>query len=365
MEAGAGSFSKIELEKKLAGKTVSVNPWIEGLFQGMGGSATPKDLETMLQLVYLYFTAPRSDPAAFQSYRQRLRASIENRKASPEAVFYDEVLQALTQDHLRARPWSLEMLEQLDPQESLRIYRERFAGASGFTFFLVGNFTPEAVRPLVESWLAGLPSAGQPAAWRDVGIEYPRGVVQRSVYKGLEPKSRVHVAFNGPFQWTWRNVVLIKALAEVLDIRLREVLREDKGGTYNVGVWDLPSHYPREEYEFHIGFGTSPEQAEALRGLVFETLQQFRRTGPQAATLGKVKEILRRERETNLKENEFWLNVLRSYDIHQQEYRLILEYDRLVQGIGAADIQAAAQEYLKEDRYVQVILYPEADDLGR
>ncbi len=358
-EGGVGSFSKIELEKKLAGRTVSVNPWIEGMFEGMGGSSTPKDLQTMLQLVYLYFTAPRADPASFQAYRQRLRASIENRKASPEAVFYDEVLQALTQNHPRARPWTLAMLDQLDLEASLRIYRERFADAGDFTFFLVGNFTPESVRPMVETWLAGLPSAGRQESWRDVGIAYPSGVLQRTLRKGVEPKSRVHVAFNGPFRWTWKNVVLLKTLAEVLDIRLREELREDKGGTYNVGIWDLPTHYPKEEYEFHIGFGTSPEQAETLRDLVFENLRQLKQAGPEPATLSKVKEILRRERETNLKENEFWLNVLRSYDIHRQDFRLILEYDRLVKGLTVEELRAAAQDYLREDRYVEVILYPE------
>jgi zinc protease len=358
-EGGVGQFSKIELEKKLAGKTVSVNPWIEGLFEGVGGNSTPRDLETMLQLVYLYFTAPRVDPSAFQSYRQRLRASIENRLASPEAEFYDEVLKTLTQNHLRARPWEIEMLGQLDMQASLRIYRERFADAGDFTFFLVGNFTPDEVRPLVETWLAGLPANGRQEMWRDVGIEYPQGVINKTVHKGVEPKSRVHIAFNGSFQWAWENVVLLKALSEVLDIRMREKLREDKGGTYNVGIWDLPSHYPKEEYEFHIGFGTAPEQAEALRDLVFEDLRQLKRDGPAEGALSKVKEILRRERETNLKENEFWLNVLRSYDIHRQDFRKILEYDQLVRGITTEDLKQAARRYLSEERYVQVILYPQ------
>ena len=358
-EAGVGRFDRTELEKKLAGKTVEVTPWISELFEGMRGSSTPGDLETLFQLTHLYFTAPRKDRDAFAALKERERARLENRLASPEQVFWDAVRSAITQDHYRHRPWTPETLERMDLDASYRIYRDRFADAGDFTFFFVGNFDPERIEPLVRTYLGGLPSTGRSESWRDLGIEAPRGTVERTVEMGVEEKSRVQIVFTGPFDWTLENVTTINALSDLVDIRLRERIREEESGTYSIGSFASPSHYPDQEYRFFIGFGCAPDEAERLTDLVFEEISSLRRDGPEGGNVEKVKQILRRERETSLRRNDFWLGVLRSYYLHEQRPERILEYVEWVEDITPGSIREAARRYLDEDRWVKVVLYPE------
>jgi zinc protease len=356
---GAGAFSQVELSKKLAGVTVSVSPFIRELTEGMLGSSTPKDLETMFQLLYLYFTAPRKDADAFKTLKEQLRASVENRLSSPEQTFWDEVRSAIRDDHFRARPLTVDSLDRMDLEASFRIYKDRFADAGDFTFFFVGNFELEGIKPLIETYLGGLPSQKRKESWRDLGIDPPEGIVERVVKKGIEEKSQVQFAFNGTFRWNLEELIKLTALAEVLDIRLRDSIREEVGGTYSIGVFDSPSHYPDEEYYLFIGFGCAPDQAETLSARVLDEIEELLQNGPDVANVSKVKEILKRERETNLQNNNFWLNVLRSYYLNGTDPGLILKYAEIVDSITASDVHSAARRYLNRNRYVRVVLYPE------
>jgi zinc protease len=358
-EGGIGSFTLIELEKKLAGKAVHVSPWISGLFEGIRGSSRPEDLESMFQLIYLYFTSPRKDSSAFLAYRQRLEGKLQNRMSSPEEVFWDTVLSAISQDHFRYRPWTTETLREMDLERSYKIYQDRFADASDFTFFFVGSLDLERIKPLVTRYLGGLPSLRRRENWRDLGVDPPQGVVEQTIKKGTEQKSQVQIVFNGSFEWTLKEVITMKALAEVLDIRLRENIREEEGGTYSIGAFASPSHYPDEEFHVFVGFGCAPEQAETLSRLVFQDVRDLQANGPRESDVTKVKEILKRERETNLRSNDFWVDVLRSYFINEQDPHLILDYSRMVEEITSASLQRAAIRYLNTQRYVKVTLYPE------
>lgn len=359
-EGGIDGFNSIELQKKLSGKIAEVSPWIGELFEGLEGSATPEDLETMFQLIYLYFTSPRMDESAYSAYKGRVEAFFENRSSSPEAVFWDMVNETLTQDHLRGRPWKKETLAAMDLESSFAIYKDRFADAGDFTFILVGNFEPEKVRALVERYLGSLPSTGREESWKDLGIDPPQGVVERTVRRGVEEKSTVQIIFNGNFNWSRENIFLLQALAEILDIRLRDSLREEQGGVYSIGVSQSGSHYPDQEYFFYIGFGSSPDQVEKLSNLVFSEILLLQSDGPAQGSVDKVIEILKRERETNMRENEFWLNVLRSYYMNDMDPQLIMAYDQLINTLSPEKIRQAANEYLNLKRYVRVILLPEA-----
>ncbi|MFW6181610.1 MAG: M16 family metallopeptidase, partial [Spirochaetota bacterium] len=301
--SGVGDFTEVQVAKLLAGSTAQATPYIRELYEGIRGSAAPRDLETLFQLVYLYFTSPRLDRSAFDTYRRELTEELAARGASPEAAFWDTVQEALNQWHPRARPWKPEMVERMDPDASLAFYRERFENAGDFTFFLVGRFTPGEIRPLVERYLGGLPSTGREESWRDLGIDLPEGVVREVVRVGLEPKSRVQVVFNGELEWTHRNVFLLSALADVLEIPLRETLREELGGTYSVQVYAVPYQYPDPEYQLHIAFGTSPDKVEQLVDELFSQVRRLRRDGPEEDLLARVREIRKRERETVLEQN--------------------------------------------------------------
>ncbi len=361
-EGGLGNFNRIELQKKLAGKVVNVAPGIGELRESLSGSASPEDLETMFQLVYLSFTAPRQDSSAFVAYQSRMRGFLENRSARPETAFNDTLQVTLAQYHHRARPWSEALLNEMDLGRSFEIYRSRFADASDFTFFFVGNFEPAQIKPLVQTYLGGLPALRRGETWRDVGIDPPKGVIEKTVRRGQEPKSLIRIIFTGPFEWNRQNQYDLNAMGRVLQIKLREVLREDLGGTYGVGVRPSASHYPDEGYSITVSFGCAPERVEELTEVVFTQIDSLKQFGTTDVYVDKVKQTQRRRRETNLKENGFWLSSLRSRYVHGDDPVTILNYLDLVEGLTAETVQRMAQQYFNMENYVKVVLYPEEAD---
>ena len=358
-QSGVGEFNKIQLDKKLSDKVVNVSPYIHSLTEGLSGSASPEDLETLFQLIYLYFTAPREDSTAYLAYKEQLSAYFENRSASPEVAFRDTIEATVTNHHPRFRPWTPERLQEMDLKKSLHIYRERFADASDFTFLFVGNFEPDSIRPLIETYLGGLPSVDRNEQWRDVTYEYPDGVIEKSLHRGKAPKSLNSIIFTGDFQWTTANRLHMESLGDVLRIKLRERVREDLGGTYGVSVSTQYSHYPSERYRITIQFGCNPERVKELTNTIFSQLDSLRNYGTTDEYLGKVKKIALREYETNLEENGYWLNSLESKYFHGEDPGTILRYDERVNNLTLEDIHGAAEKYLDMDNYVRVVLYPE------
>ena len=359
-EGGVSNFDQIELQKKLAGKVVSVRPWIGPLREGFSGSASPEDMETMFELVYAYFTAPRQDIVAFQAYREQMEGMIQNRSASPQAAFGDTLQVTLAQYHYRARPWSSEILAEMDLDKSMAFYRDRFADAGDFTFFLVGNFTLEGVEPLIRTYLGGLPAIGRVESWRDVGIDAPRGIIEKEVYRGVEPQSQSVIAFSGPFDYDgWRNNFELAAMAEVLQIKLREVLREDLGGTYGVRVSASGRQYPREDYSIQIHFGSDPERAEELNKVIFEQINSLKTVDVEQNYIDKIIQMKKRQREVQLKENGFWSGSLQSLDFNGVDPRLLIQYPALVEELNAVAIREAAERYFDLENYVRVVRYPE------
>jgi zinc protease len=357
--SGAGAFTLVELDKALAGRAASVRPYVSSLYEGLSGSASPQDIETLFQLIYLYVTAPRRDSTLFASYQTRIKASLENRSASPEIAFWDTVDVVLSQHHFRRRPPTAALYDEMDLDESLAFYRDRFADAGDFTFVFVGRFDPDSLRPLVEAYLGSLPSIDREESWRDEGIEPPTGVIRRTVQRGVEPKSLTVLAFTGGFEYTNENRYVLRSLDEVLQIRLRERLREDLGGTYGVGVRSSAVPVPTAEYSIFIEFGSAPERVEELVGVVFQQLDSLGREGPTDEELDKVKEAQRRARETRLRQNGFWLSLLLLYDRYGLELADVGRFEALVESLDARMIQEAARRYLRPDNYVEVTLYPE------
>ena len=358
-EGGVGTFSQVELQKALAGKAASAFPGIGELTETMYGRGSPKDLETVFQLMYLYFTSPRPDTTAVLAWKQRVRAALANRGAAPEQAFSDTLAVTLTSHHQRSQPVTVATVDSLDLGASLRFYRDRFADASDFTFVIVGNFTVDSIRPLVLTWLGGLPATRRKETWQDIGMRTPTGVVARDVRRGTEPKARTVIVFNGPFEWTRENRYAMASLAEVLRMRLRDVLREELGGTYDVSVSQSSERDPQQEYQFTIDFGSAPDRADTLRAAVFRELDRIKRDGPTAEDVEKVREMQRRADETELKQNGFWLNALAAAARYDHDPRLILRRSELRAKLSPTMLRDIARKYLNESRYVQVRLLPE------
>ena len=355
---GVGRLSVTDLVKRLSGQAVSVGTSVNDLGESVGGYASPRDVETLFQLVYLYMTQPRRDSVAWEAYIQRGRSAMRDRGASPEGAWRDTLNAVMTQDHVRERPFTAATFDSLSLDRALAIYRERFADAGDFTFYLVGAFNPDSIRPYVERYLGALPSTGRKETWRDVGIRPPAGVVQRTVRRGVEPKSRTSIIFSGPAVADRRNSSLLRTLADVLEIRLRERLREEMSGTYGVSVGGGVIREPAQEYRFSIDFGASPERLSELTRAVFAEIDSVKANGVTASELQKVREAQRREREVAVRENNWWLSALMGYDQNGWDPRLIPS-PPLSQTLSSSDLQAAARQYLDTSRYVQVSLYPE------
>ena len=361
---GVGRFSATELEKALAGKSVNVSPSIGAYQEGIAGGGSPKDASTIFQLIYLYFTAPRADSAAFLSYQSRVKALVANRGASPAAAFSDTLELILARHHPRAAPLTSATFDRMDLHESLDFYRERFADASDFTFVFVGNIDTTVIKPLIERYVATLPATHRKERWRDLGMDYPKGVIHREVRQGSDDKSQTQIVFSGPFKYTRHDVYMLSALVDVLQIRLRDRLREQLGGTYGVGVTANPSHYPRERYAVAVGFGSAPDRVGELTRAAFAEIDSLRKYGPTQSDIEKVKEIELRERESAMRQNGSWLALLSSYLHSDWDPRAILAYGDDVRKLTASGIRDAARKYLDERNYVAVSLFPAAPPSG-
>jgi zinc protease len=265
----------------------------------------------------------------------------------------------MAQHSPREVPVSAATLDRIDAFKSFDFYKDRFADASGFTFVFVGNFQPDSIKPLIEKWLGSLPSTNRKETWRDTGVRPPSGVVQRVVKKGAEPKARTALIFTGPFQYTRQNRYYLSALAELLNIKLREALRENLGGTYGVSVSPSASKDPLPSYRFTIGFGSAPERLEALTAAALAQIDSVKRFGTTPDYLTKVKEAALRSRETAMKQNGYWLAQISTFDQNAWPLAEIPNGDQLISNLTVGDLRDAAIKYLRTDNYVRVSLYPE------
>ena len=356
---GLGKFSAIDLRKVLAGKVASVRPYIGELDEGLSGSASRKDLETMFQLIYLTFTQPRRDPTIFQVMTAQTRSALANQAATPEFAYGQTLQSTLTQDHPRARRMTPELVDQMDLDKSVKFYADRFADASDFTFVFVGSFDPPTLKPLVERYLGALPAVRRQETWRDVGIQRPKGVIEKRVDKGIEPKSRAGIVFSGPFSYTQEQRVAIRAMEDVLETRLRETLREELGGTYSVSVSAGYSKHPRSEYTVSVDFGANPTRTEELVKGVFREIELLKSEGPSEKQVADVKETLLRDLETNNKQNGYLLTQIAVRYQYGEDlaslFALADHYNRLTPAV----IRDAARTYLDTNNYVKVTLFPE------
>jgi zinc protease len=358
-QGGLGNFDLISLGKKLSGKLASATPYIGEFDEGISGSSSVKDAEIMFQLVYLYFTAPRKDSAAYLSYLSKMETMLMNRGSDPEAVFEDTLQVTMSQYHPRRLPWTLETLRKMSLDRSYEIYKQRFADASDFTFVFVGNFTFDFLKVFIEQYLGSLPAINRNDHWRDNGVRPPKGVIEKILKRGVDPKSEVRLIFTGPFQWSIMDRFDLNALVNVLRIKLREILREDKGGTYGVAVDAEPDLKPIPEYSLSISFGCNPNRADELTKTVFLQIDSIKNSLIDRSYIEKVMESERRERETSLKQNEFWLSSLQFYSQYNEDPDQILTFEDRLRKLTPEMVQDAANKYLDVKNYVKAVLLPQ------
>lgn len=356
---GLGKINRIDLGKTLSGKVASARPFISEVQEGVTGSASKKDLETMFQLVYLTFTEPRLDREAFQVQASQTKSVLENQEADPGFAFSKALNEALYKNHVRRRPTTAETVDKWNLDKSIAFYKSRFADASDFTFLLIGDFDLATMKPLVEKYVASLPATRRKETFKDVGATYAKGVIEKTVEKGIEPKSQEAIIFTGPFQWDQTQRIAIRAMATVLTERLREAIREELGGTYSISASPGVSKIPRSEYSFSIQFGGDPARMPALVKRVYDEIEKFKMSGPTAQETSDVKSQFLRQWETDVRQNGYLLGQLAGkYQLGEDPESLWLVPD-FYNRLDSSWIQNAAKTYLDTKNRVQVTLMPE------
>ena len=358
-DSGLGKFSDVELQKKLSGRVVSLSPYLKSMTQGFSGSASPKDLETLFKLQYLYFTQPRKDNAIFDKVIDDEKNQIKHLNANPKMVFYDSLYKVVTEHSPRMIVIPTEaQINSIWQSQIYRIYKKQFQHAAGFKVFLVGNVNKAKLKPLVEKYLASIPT-GETLQWKDVAPEFPEGKNNVVVHKGSEPQSSVVMVMKGKYKYNDKDNLLMNALVQALNIELRERVREEESGTYGIYMWPSLNKYPKEEYTLSLNFGCAPKNVDKLVSSVFDIFEKFRKEGPKETTLQKVKETLIRSRESDERKNNFWMNELISSQFEGDKILTQQEYDADVNAISVKELKRIAKKYLTTDHYVLGVLKPE------
>jgi zinc protease len=358
---GVGRFNAVGLDKLLAGKAVAVTPFIDEIDQGMRGGSTPQDLETMFQLLYLRFTQPHADPVAFAAMSSQAKGLLANQLASPDIVF-DQTLDAtLSGNSPRRQPETLATVGQWNLAKSLAFYKARFADASNFTFVFVGSFTPDTIKPLVETYIASLPATYAHETSRDLGIVPPSGIVEKTVQKGIAPKSDVAIVFSGPFEYDDAHRLAFRTMTLLLQSRLLETIRQELGGTYDITATPGTAKLPRPEYRIRIEWTCDPARTATLVQRVFDEIGVVKATLLAPEQMVMVRQGLLREFERDSQDNGYLLNqIARRYE--DGEAASVGAVENLPQRLGTLTgdaIQRAALTYLDTGKYVKVTLMPE------
>jgi zinc protease len=355
---GVGELDVEELQKVLAGKHVTASASIADTSESIEASASVRDLETMFQLIHLEMTAPRKDDRAIAVWRTNAVDELTNRQRVPEVQFQLQVQQVLYKNNLRRKAAEPADVEKVHPDKALAFYKSRFGDASEFTFVIVGAFDPVQLRPLVETYLASLPARGRKDQEKDLGVRKVGGVVKREWNLGQEPKARVQLQFHGDETWSRDKDRDLFLLGQVLQIRLREVLREDKGGVYGVGVSGQIQRAPHQERALTISFGCDPARADELVKATFDEIAQIQRAGVGDEYLEKVRETFTREREVRLRNNEFWIGWLSSAYRFGDDPTLVLDPSKMLARITSDHMKDAAKRYLDAKQYFEAVLLP-------
>ena len=359
--SGAGRFNSIDLGKKLTGKAAGASFSISSFSEGVSGSASPKDLETMFELLYLRLTEPRIDTSSWLATKERALTNIANRDKNPAAAFLDTVVATMSQNDPRSKPLTAEALDSVDLGRALAIFKERFSDFSDYTFAFVGNVKLDELKPLVEKYLASLPVTGRKETWKPFGNPPPTGVIEKVVQKGIEQRAATQFVFTGPFQYSAENQFVLGALINVLQTRLTDLLREQLGAVYTTGVSGGGGRIPREEYSINIVFPSSPGNVARLSRAVMAAIDTLQTRGPSKADIDKVKELYTRSRETSVKQNGYWLGAISSREetsIDSVAIKMKLSEER-VKKLSVDQIRDAAKLYFNLKNYAKFVWFPE------
>lgn len=359
-QMGVKDMSATDLQKFMAGKSLSVSPYINPDEEGIEGTSSIKDFENFLQLVHLYMTQPRKDETVFKALMGNLKAALQFASKNPQQAYQDTLEKIIRNNH----PWVLgiptpQEIDAVNLDRAMNIYNEIFNNAYGMHFTFVGNIDPQQAKPLLEKYLGSLPSSPKENTYKDVGMRMISGQTEIAIKRGKDQKAMINFIFEGDAEYNRDNRLHLAALIEVLNIKIIEKLREDMSGMYGGGLNGSVSLRPWPHYTVRGTIPCGPENVDKLSAALIDIIKNAQEKGVEQKDLDKVKETWRKQYHVNLQSNEFWVQSLSNAFINKDNPENILDYETKINSITIEDLQKAAKKFLSMDNMVKSVMYPE------
>jgi len=360
-QMGVGDFSPSDLSKFLSGRNVSVAPRISGLSAGLNGNSSVKDFETMLQLVYLYCTSPRKDEGLFNAWKEKQKSSVQYAMQDPQTSFVDTFYQTLYQQNALApvivpKPY---YFDSINLTRALEIYNNQMSDANEFTFIFTGNINVDSIKPLLATYIGGLPHTNNQALFSDNGVRPVKGDVDLNVYKGSEDKSLIIKYYSGEVAYDPDLALKAQALTEILNIKITDDLREKLGAIYGGGIYGGLNKLPYNNYNFVLQLPCGPSNVDTLLKSANVEIEKMKKDGPLQSDLEKVKKTWLEQYKVQVKENSFWSSKLQGVYFQNDDPQRIFNYEQNVNALTTDDIKLAANKLLNGTNVITAVLYPE------
>lgn len=359
---GVGDFDAMGLQKMLTGKNVSLELSLRNLSEGLNGTASPQDMETMMQLVYLHFNQPRFDKEAHDAILDRYMAFVVNMNNNPQKVMGDSLSLIMTDYNPRTRVLDQEFLQDVDYERIEEIYRDRFADASDFFFIIVGSMEEEEVKLLAQKYIGSIGDLERTETWIDRKVNEPEGKVEKTIPMTLAtPKANVNILINEELAYSPYHLMVLNVIEGILDLRYVESIREEEGGTYGVGIMTSLSKWPTEKALMQINFDCDPERAVDLKEKVYAELDILATEGPSEEDLSKTVENILKDRQENKEHNSYYLSTLYNYYLYGINFDDPANYEDIVKSLTVKDVKKVMQSFYDEPNIVDVVFVPKEE----
>ncbi len=355
--SGMGKFNASDLRKQLTGKMVGIVPFVNTYTNGFSASASPKDLETMFQLLYLSFTAPRFDATDYDVMMSQLRAAYGNVVSDPQFKLEEVMTETMYGNNPRREMLTFDQLDNISFEKIQQVYDKLYSNPDDFTYLIVGNVDLETLKPMVEKYIGSLPKTKKEFTMVDDGVRYAQGKVVNHFTMPMQmPKASVVTILNGEMPYTLENRLAMDFFAQLLTIRYTETMREEKGGTYGVAAFGQISFLPNETYLYLTMFDTEPAMVDDLKQDITNEIEKMAAGDVREEDMVKIKEYFAKQYPDQIKQNGYWRNILMYY--HLYGYDLDSNYLDVVNGFDAAYFQKLAAKILADGNLIEVIMTP-------
>lgn len=357
---GAGEFDNVALTKMLAGKKASVSLGLQETLQTVSGSSTPKDFETMMQLLYLRFAQPNYNREAYDAIIGRYTAVITAMQKNPNKIMSDSLQMNMTGYHPRTFLMTPESMKLISYDDVNYIYQTAFDDASAFTFFITGNIDEEVAREMAARYIGSLPSKQGSETWKDLGMDQPEGTVRKEIAIPLAvPKATVIMSYSADSKFVPSNYLKMEVLKNILDLVYTEKVREEEGGTYGVSLNTSSEKRPQEKTNLLIAFECDPARAPELKEIIYRELADIARNGPSQVNLEKAVSNMLKTREEEREHNSYWGKAVQGYYLNGIDRNDPANYEDILNKLTTKDIRKVVKKLLAKADLLELVFVPE------